>query len=155
MPSRLEQLTANIGDLHSRLILIIGPPKSGKTLLLRVYGESKGIAPFNLGAALGRRLIGLSHRQRQFQAAEVLHELIAQHTPGDLLLIDNIELLFDASLKLNPLDLLKRHAHIKKVISIWPGDLRDGRLVYAELNHPEYRDYAAEGVVHLRIEQQE
>ena len=84
-----------------------------------------------------------------------MHELIAQHTLGDLLLIDNIELLFDASLTLNPLDLLKRQAQFKKVIGIWPGDLRDGRLVYAELNHPEYRDYAAEGVVHLRIEQQE
>jgi hypothetical protein len=155
MPSRLEQLTANIGDLHSRLILIIGPPKSGKTKLLRAYGESKGIAPFNLGAALGRRLIGLSHRQRQFQAAQVLHELIAQYTPGDLLLIDNIELLFDASLRLNPLDLLKRQANFKKVIGIWPGYLHDGRLVYAEINHPEYQDYAAEGVVQLCIEQQE
>jgi hypothetical protein len=53
----------------------------------------------------------------------------------------NIELLFDRSLQLDPLDLLKRHAHAKRVVAVWPGELqgdtRTGRLTYADMGHPE------------------
>ena len=68
MLEKLERLVDEIGALHSRLILLVGPPGSGKTRLLRLFGESRGIAPLNLGSALGRRLIALSSRQRPIQS---------------------------------------------------------------------------------------
>lgn len=156
MLEKLERLVDEIGALHSRLILLVGPPGSGKTWLLRLFGESRGIAPLNVGAALGRRLVALSSRQRPIQAAAALRELIAQHAPGDLLLLDNLELLFDETLKLNPLDLLRRQAQARRVVAVWPGDLHPvgghSRLTYAHINHPEYEDFAADGVVLLPLD---
>jgi len=156
MLEKLERLVDEIGALHSRLILLVGPPGSGKTRLLRLFGESRGIAPLNVGAVLGRRLVALSSRQRPIQAAAALRELIAQHTPGDLLLLDNLELLFDETLKLNPLDLLRRQAQARRVVAVWPGDLHPvgghSRLTYANINHPEYEDFAVDGVVLLPLE---
>ena len=68
-----------------------------------------------------------------------------------MLLLDNIELLFERGLEINPLDLIKRLAHAKRVVAVWPGELRGSRLYYAEMTHPEYRDYDADGVVAIEI----
>jgi len=157
MLSRLEKLTVEIGALHSRLILLIGPPRSGKTALLKSFGERMGMVPLNIGSELGRQLMPVPHKQRHLQAGNLLRELAEMHAPGDLLLIDNIELLFDPSLQLSPLDMLKKQAHTKKVVAVWPGELRgEGRtvrLTYAEMGHPEHRDYATDGVVVFQIQQ--
>jgi hypothetical protein len=100
---------------------------------------------------LGNRLSVVPQRQRHLQTTTLLRELADQHANADLLLMDNLELLFDKSLQLDPLDLLKRHAHVKRVVAVWPGDLRDGRLTYAEMGHPEHQDYSLAGVVPFEI----
>jgi hypothetical protein len=157
MISRLETLTSEISALHSRLILLIGPPRSGKTALLNSFGERMGMVPLNIGSELGRQLMPVPHKQRHLQAGNLLRELADIHVTGDLLLIDNIELLFDPTLQLSPLDLLKKQAHTKKVVAVWPGELRGegrtSRLTYAEMGHPEQRDYATDGVVLFEIQQ--
>jgi hypothetical protein len=42
-------------------------------------------------------------------------------------------------------------AHSKRVVAVWPGELRGDRLVYADMSHPEHRDYSRDGVVVLEI----
>jgi len=134
------------------LVLLIEPPHSGKTALLKILATSRGVTPLNVGAELGSRLAGLPQRQRHLQTTTILRELADQHASGDLLLLDNIELLFDRSLQLDPLDLLKRHAHAKRVVAVWPGELRDGRLTYADMGHPEHQDYGLAGLVPFEIQ---
>ena len=150
--ARINQLVHDLRALHSKLILLVGAPNAGKTNVLRAFGATIGLSPLNIGAELGRRLAGIPHRQRHLQVASILRELADAHAPGDLLLVDNIELLFDPALQLDPLDLLKRHARSRGVVAVWPGALSDGRLTYAEMGHPERRDYATEGLVPLQIQ---
>ena len=66
-------------------------------------------------------------------------------------MLDNLELLFEPCLQINPLDLVRRLAHSKRVVAVWPGELRGDRLVYADMSHPEHRDYSRDGVVVLEI----
>ena len=153
MIDRLERLTAEISSLHSKLILLIGPPRAGKTALLNAFGKRMEVKPLHVGSQLGLRLEGLPQKQRHLEASSILRELADQHVKGDLLLADNIELLFDTTLQLNPLEILKRHAHAKRVVAAWPGDLHNGRLTYAELGHPEQRDYAVDGLVPFAVQQ--
>jgi len=141
-----------IAALHSKLILLVGRPGCGKTALITELANRRGAKVMNVGAALGNRIAALPQRQRALQANVALRELADEYASGDLLLLDNIELLFDQSLKLDPLDLLKRHAHARRVVAVWPGELRDGRLIYAEMGHPEYRDYDLVGLVPFEIE---
>jgi len=152
MLDHLNRLVNEIGALQSKLILLVGRPDGGKTALLAGLAERRGAKVLNVGSALGGRLAMLPSRQRVLKAPVILRELADEHANGDLLLLDNIELLFDQSLKLEPLDLLKRHAHARRVVAVWPGELRDGRLSYAEMGHPEYQDYGLEGVVPFEIE---
>ena len=152
MLTRLDRLVDEIAALHSKLILLVGRPGCGKSALLAALANRRGMKVMNVGAALGRRLAAMPQRQRALQANVVMRELADEYASGDLLLLDNIELLFDRALKLDPLDLLKRHAHARRVVSVWLGVLRDGRLSYAEMGHPEYQDYGLEGVVPFEIE---
>jgi predicted ATPase len=148
----LKRLLDEVGVLQSKLILIIGPPNAGKTALLRALARGAGTVPLNVGAELSRRLASLPQKQRLLQTPIMLRELADQHAAGDLLLMDNIELLFDRSLHLEPLDLLKRHAHVKRVVAVWPGELQGDRLIYATLAHPEHRNYGIEGLVPFEIQ---
>lgn len=156
MLEKLERLATEIAALHSKLILIIGPPRAGKTALLLAFGKRMEAEPLNVGSELGRRLAAIPQKQRHLQAGTELRALADEYAKGDLLLMDNIELLFDTNLQLNPLDLLKRHAHSKRVVAVWPGELRqvgnDRRLIYADMGHSEHRDYATDGLVALEMQ---
>jgi len=148
----LERLVDEIGAVQSKLILLIGAPRSGKTAMLCALAKSRHVTPLNIGATLGSRLAVIPQKQRHLEASTILRELTDEYANGDLLLIDNIELLFDRTLQLDPLDLLRRHAHARRVIAVWPGELRNGRLTYADIGHPEHQDYSLDGVVPFEIQ---
>ena len=149
--AELCRLVTELGDLNSKLILLVGPSGSGKTQLLRQLGATLNIEPLNVGLELGRRLAATPNNKRGFSAGELLREIADKERTEDPLLLDNIELLFEPGLQINPLDLVRRLAHSKRVVAVWPGELRGDRLVYADMSHPEHRDYSRDGVVVLEI----
>lgn len=152
---KLEKLIDEIRDLNSKLILIVGPSGCGKTSLLRELGAKLNVEPINVGLNLARRLSVAPKNKRSFLVGELLRQ-IAQHEQcaekaDNPLLLDNLELLFEPTLQINPLDLIRRLAHSRRVIAAWPGDMRDGRLIYADMSHPEHQDCSSDGVVVLHI----
>lgn len=150
MLTTLEHCIGQLAELNIKLIVLTGPPGSGKTRLLRQLGDKLGLPPLNLNLALGRRLSATAQADRTFHIGQLLREITDQASQkNDLLLLDNIEILFERSLKISPLDQIKRLAHAKPVVAVWPGAYRAKRLYYAEITHPEYRDYDTEGVVVL------
>lgn len=148
----LERDLSSIAELQTKLILLAGPERSGKTQLLRQLAGKLGSEPLNVGLELGKRLAALPHQKRAFSAGEILREIAAETAGGDApLLLDNLEVLFERSLQINPLDLLKRLAHARRVVAVWPGELRNERLIYADMAHPEHCDYSRDGVVVLEL----
>lgn len=153
MIAKLERLIGEIGDLNSKLILLVGPSRSGKTQLLRQLSAKLNLDPLNVGLELGRRLAATPNNKnkRGFSAGELLREIADKERTEAPLLLDNLELLFEPGLQINPLDLVRRLAHSKRVVAVWPGELRGDRLLYADMSHPEHRDYSRDGVVVLEI----
>jgi len=151
MIEQLEKLVEDISSLNSKLVLLIGPPRAGKTALLVQLSERRDAPVLNVGVALGRRLLAVPSTRRHLQAADLMKDLTDEKACQELLLLDNIELLFNRTLQLNPLDLLKRHAHARRVIAVWPGELRERRLSYAAKGHPEHQEYAIDGLVPFEI----
>lgn len=149
--AKLESLIDEIGDLHSKLILLAGPSHCGKTKLLRQLSVKLKIKRISLGLELGRRLAATPNSKRGFSVGELLRELTNQTQAEAPLLLDNLEVLFEPSLEVNPLELLRRLAISKRVVAVWPGELRNDRLVYADMSHPEHRDYSSDGVVIFEI----
>jgi hypothetical protein len=148
---RLERLIGEINDLNSKLILLVGQSRSGKTQLLRQVGAKLNIEPLNIGLELGRRWLPRRTTSVGSPLASCCERSLTRNAQIDPLLLDNLELLFEPSLQINPLDLVRRLAHSKRVVAVWPGELRGDRLVYADMSHPEHRDYSLDGVVVLEI----
>lgn len=148
---RLDRLVNEMGSLNCKLVLVISPSNAGKSELLRELAKRHKTSVLSVGAALGRALLSVPVSRRHLQAPDVLRELSDNAAASELLILDDIELLFDRTLQLNPLDWLKRHAHARRVVAAWPGELQDNRLSYASMGHPEYQAYGAEGVVPFRI----
>lgn len=151
MLAALETLVDDVTTLHSKLILLCGAVESSQLGLTLALGNKKGVTPLNVGAELGFRLAGVPQRQRHLKTTTIMRELADRSAVNGLLLLTNIEILFDSTLKLDALDLLKRLATAQRVVAIWPGELREGRLVYAEIGHLEYQDYGLTGVVAIEI----
>ena len=152
MLEALNQRIDDVASLNSKLIIVIGPPRSGKTLLLNALAKRRQVGMVDVGAAFGRLLLALPGPRRHAEASGLFKDLAAANAADGLVLLDNIELLFDRSLQLNPLDLLKRQAHVRRVVAAWPGEFSGGRLTYATTGHPEYQDYGIEGLVPFRTD---
>jgi hypothetical protein len=151
MIEKLHDIVEDISGINTKLVLLIGPPRSGKSNLLGQLAARRQVRVLSIGAALGRELLVVPSTRRHLQVADLLKDLSDDFASHGLLLMDNIELLFDRTLQLNPLDLLKRHAHARRVVAVWPGDLREDRLSYATTGHPEHQDYGIDGLVPFKI----
>jgi hypothetical protein len=146
MLNDLLELVHDAGSLHSRLVLIVGGSASQRTALLSTASASLGVPVVPLGIDFARRAAALSTRQRSLQATSCLRATVdAAFAPTAPALLDRVEVLFDASLKLDALDALKRLSHARTVLAAWPGELRNGRLTYAPANHPEHCDHPVSG----------
>jgi hypothetical protein len=69
-----------------------------------------------------------------------------------VVLIDNIEILFEVSLKQDPLRLLQQISRNRTVVATWNGTIAGGYLTYAATNHPEYRRYPAHDLLIVTLE---
>ena len=153
-----DQVLRKIGEareLYHRLILIVGTEGSGKTSALQKVSASTSAPLVNVNLDLSRRMLDLTERQRALQLPRLLGEIVNEAT-GDLpvatraaqvelVLLDNIEILFDVRLKQDPLRLLQGLSRNKTVVAAWNGSIVGGHVIYAVPNHPEYRRYPIRG----------
>ena len=147
----LDLLTA-ARELYHRLILVVTPPGGGKTTALSASQAKTSSPLLNVSLELSKRLLELTERQRKLQASRALGQLVSKAAAvasedgpdrgGGTVLLDNIELLFDASLALDPLRLLEEISRNWTLVVAWPGRVEEGWLIYARPGHPEYRRYA-------------
>ena len=137
--------------LYHRLVLVAGAEGSGKTAALRELAERSGAPLINVGIALSRRLLDLAEGQRRIRVAPLLERIVSE-TTGNIVLLDNIELLFDVALHQDPLRLLRGLSRSRTVVAAWNGSMEDGYLQYAVPGHPEHRRYPADGMFVVRAE---
>lgn len=148
---RLEQRLADAAQLNSKLILLTGGTPEERGALLDALQKSIDSKPLHLGISLASALAELPQRERHLQAGNLLRQVAQAHAPAGPLLVEGVELLFDASLQVNALDLLRRQSLARPVVAIWPGEWRNRRLTYATLGHPEYQDHASDGAIVFEI----
>ncbi|RJQ83727.1 MAG: BREX-3 system P-loop-containing protein BrxF [Desulfobacteraceae bacterium] len=140
--SRINQAA----ELYHRLIIIAAPAGAGKTTALQDIHKRTGAPLINVNLELSRRMLELTGRQRALQLPRLLAEIV-NASGGDTVLLDNIELLFDVSLKQDPLRLLQGLSRNKTLVAAWNGSVSGGYLTYAAPEHPEYRRYAISDLI--------
>ena len=151
LSERVIERIGRAANLYHRLVLVVGAAGSGKTGALREAAAHTGAPLVNVNLELSRRLLDLTGRQRALRMQSLL-DRIAAEAGGDVVLLDNIELLFDPALRQDPLRLLRSLSRHRTVAASWNGSVEDGHVRYAAPGHPEYRRRRLDGVLAVRTE---
>jgi len=133
-------------ELYHRLVLVVAPSGSGKTLALREVQQSMGAPLVNVNLELARRMLDLTARQRALQVSSLL-EGILREDESEVVLLDNIEILFEVSLKQDPLRLLQGLSRNRTIVATWNGEIKGNFLIYANPEHPEYHRYPGNEII--------
>lgn len=135
--TQLEQAIQQAAAQYFRLVILAGAPGSGKTTALQSVAFKIGCSILNVNLEVSRRMLELTRTQRSRQIERLLKDVISA-VPGDGVLLDNIEILFDTTLEVEPLRLLQVSSRNRTIVASWNGSFRDGTLTYAEPGHPEF-----------------
>lgn len=142
---------------YNKLVLVVAQSGSGKTEALVGVSEQTGARYVNVNLELSERLLDLTQRQRQLKTSEKLAELVSdasidgKNRETRLVVLDNIEILFDVSLKIDPLACLQQLSKNNTLIASWNGSVENGNLTYARPGHPEYRKYAVKDLLIIEL----
>lgn len=135
----MQQLEQAAG-LYYRLMLVVALRGAGKTVTLQEVAARTGALVINVNLALSQRMLDLTERQRSLRVPRLLEEITGQ-TDREIVVLDNLEILFDVALKLDPLRLLQGLARHRTVVAAWNGSIEGDYMTYAVPGHPEYRRY--------------
>jgi predicted AAA+ superfamily ATPase len=140
LEKRISKKVEDAGALYYRLVLIVGPPRSGKTTALRHLSDERSWPLLNVNLLLSQSLLELTPQQRALNVNRFLDQ-IAKEYQGDVIILDNIEVLFNPELQQDPLRLLQRLSRNRTVIAAWAGEQVGDSLTYASPSHPEFKKY--------------
>jgi len=140
LADRVIKRIGQAAELYHRLVMLVAPAGSGKTAALQDVHERTMAPLVNVNLELSRRMLDLTERQRALQLPRLLAEIVGA-SAADVVLLDNVEVLFDVSLKQDPLRLLQGLSRNKTVVAAWSGSIDGEHMVYATPDHPEYKRY--------------
>lgn len=140
LADRVIRRIGQAAELYHRLVMLVAPAGAGKTAALQDVHERTAAPLINVNLALSRCMLDLTERQRALQLPRLLSEIVGA-SAADVVLLDNVEVLFDVSLKQDPLRLLQGLSRNKTVVAAWGGSIDGAHMVYATPDHPEYRRY--------------
>lgn len=147
---QIKQSLKAAEGLYHRLVLLVGLNGSGKTSILQNIATNLETTVININLELSSKLLELTAKQRSLQLPELLGQIICKiQSP---VILDNLEILFDQNLKQDPLRLLQSISRNQTIIASWNGTFTGGKLVYAEVGHPEYRSYDSVDVLIVNID---
>jgi len=91
-----------------------------------------------IGPSVAAALLATPTSERPGAAERACRALLEAARPGPVVCTD-IDLLFEPSLRLDPLAVLREASRVTALVVAWPGTFGDGRLAYAVPEHAHYR----------------
>jgi ABC-type uncharacterized transport system ATPase component len=146
----LEKAIHQAARQYFRLVVLAGVPGSGKTATLQSIAQKLGCQLVNVNLELSKRMLELTRTQRSRHVERLLKETIAA-VSGDVVLLDNLEILFDTGLEVEPLRLLQLISRNRTIVASWNGSFQGGTLTYAEPGHREFIQFKQTDAVVISI----
>lgn len=137
-------------ELYHRLIILVAPAGAGKTATLKDVQARISAPLINVNLELSHRMLDLTKRQRILWVQRLMGEILSE-AAADMVLLDNIEILFDNDLQQDPLRLLQGLSRHRLIVAAWSGEYLNRSLLYADPEHREYRRYSGEDTAGIII----
>ena len=135
---------------QDRLVLVVGKPGSGKSKMMRELATNRGWRYINCRELVTDELLELVPKARPQEAPQIMGSMLTR-LQAEVVLLDNLQVLFTPMLNLDPLALLKHLGRKHTLVAAWPGAYEDGTLSYLELGQSEPHRYTADGVKVIEI----
>jgi hypothetical protein len=135
----LEKLDFVNRQFH-RLLLIAGASERARENIAALLSVKIPSPLININLEVSRQLLELPEKQRPFHLPGILDTIINSITQPTFI-FKNIELLFNATLKTDPLRLFMNISRNKTLIVAWNGHSDGEFLFYAAPGHPDYKKY--------------
>lgn len=126
-------------------VLLVGD-ENARAVTLAALSAATGVVPMSLSGHLAQALIDAAGTRSD--AATLVAGINPDASP---LLLDRIHILMLPQLRTSALDVLTRVARRRPLCASWPGRLVDGRLRYADPDHPEFLDEDASRALVLNL----
>jgi hypothetical protein len=133
----LQRIVQSAPAWYYRLVLVVGPVAPERSSLLRALAAGMSAPYINVSLALAEALLPLPRFERVGEVGRQLETLVAVGE-ADLVVLDNIEVLFLPELRVDVLARLRQLARNRTLVLAWPGRWSAGTLSYAEPEHPEH-----------------
>jgi hypothetical protein len=140
LADRVIKRIGHAAELYHRLVMLVAPAGAGKTAALQDVHARTSAPLVNVNLELSRRMLDLTERQRALQLPRLLSEIVGA-SAAEVILLDNVEVLFDVSLKQDPLRLFQGLSRNQTVVVAWSGSIVGEHMVYATPEHTEYKRY--------------
>jgi ABC-type hemin transport system ATPase subunit len=140
LSERIVEGMAVVKTSYYRLVVVVGPSRSGKTTAMQQVRDAAGVPLIYVNLELSKRLLDLTERQRSLQLPRLLDQIVTE-TGRDEVLLDNNEILFDTHLKQDPLRIFQGLSRSRTIVVSWNGRTNAESLFYATPDHPEFRQY--------------
>jgi Cdc6-like AAA superfamily ATPase len=142
----IKEAISSAPSMYSRLVLLVGPSGSGKTQALQELAAEYGRKILNFNLEMSKALLELPKQRRESRAGRVFSDILLNFVGDEdkrtaIILLDNLEILFDKDLKQDPLILLQGISRNLTILASWNGTFVNKRLTFALSGHPEYRFY--------------
>ena len=142
--TELLDAVRSVQGSYNKLVIVAGPSGSGKTRLLNRLAEQLNMPVINLSLKMSERLLPLTKRQRRLKVEEIARDVIDEQNQSGVC-VDNTELLFDSTLRLNPLVFLQDISRNRLILSTWNGAYDGNVLTFGYGGHPDFFRQAPSG----------
>ena len=122
---------------HTCLLLVhpaVSRLEDAANELLLVYDWTR----LSVGRELSPVLLAEIPQRRSRAVRQWMKTHLREMSPGPVL-CTNVDLLFDPTLKLDPLRLMRDVSRVTRLVATWPGSYVDDVLAYAVPGHSHYR----------------
>lgn len=134
--------------LYEAYLLLLHPDPARRPAATRRLADRLGCPRRPVGAELAAALLPAAPARRPALATRWFADACAAYRPGPLI-IDDIALLFEPALELNPVHLFQDASRQTRLIVAWPGAADGRHLSYAVPEHRHYRAWPQPAAAHL------
>ena len=130
--------------LPSSCLLVVHLEPERAVADVRALTHDRGWPEIEVGREISAVLLNVAAKQRSRTAIAWLRAKVTDVAPGPTVLT-GIDVLFEPSLELDPLALLRQMVRVTRVVAAWPGSIGANRLTYGVPKHAHYRTWSELG----------
>lgn len=134
---KIKEELVNIRFRRHQLLIICGV---NCNKIIQDITRELAIPCVNLSLKLSEELLEVPVTQRSRKVSQLVDKIVFDCS-GEIVCFEHIELLFHPQLQQDPMRILENISRNKVILVSWNGHYVNGKLIYAEPDHPEYRVY--------------